>query len=312
MKPSKASMVSLTFILIFAIFFHTTPAEPIPPPDLTRCQPALGPDNITTIPCCLPIGNNKIIDFIPPPYTKIRTRPAAHLVDQSYIAKYSKAVSMMRALGPDHPWNHMQQANIHCAYCNGAYNMPGYNVTIQVHGSWLFLPFHRMYMYFYERILGKLIGDDDFAISFWNWDHPDGMMIPQMFTDPNSSLYDQFRNMDHMPPVIVDENFNFDQTEDYGSVNLTDRNLHIMYRQMFYATNATLFMGNKYVAGMQYSPGGGYIEQAPHSTVHSWTGDPRQVCLTYYILVSKFGQLYKPFGCCEIFLFGLAKVAIAI
>ena len=30
----------------------------------------------------------------------------------------------------------------------------------------------RFYLYFHERILGKLIGDDTFALPFWNWTRP--------------------------------------------------------------------------------------------------------------------------------------------
>ncbi|KAF7803500.1 polyphenol oxidase, chloroplastic-like [Senna tora] len=37
-----------------------------------------------------------------------------------------------------------QQANIHCAYCDGAYHQVGFpEMDLQVHNSWLFLPFHR-------------------------------------------------------------------------------------------------------------------------------------------------------------------------
>ncbi|MFS7947023.1 putative catechol oxidase [Helianthus anomalus] len=40
------------------------------------------------------------------------------------------------------------------------------DIEIQIHNSWLFFPFHRWYLYFYERILGKLINDPTFALPF--------------------------------------------------------------------------------------------------------------------------------------------------
>ena len=30
------------------------------------------------------------------------------------------------------------------------------NATVEIHGSWRFLPWHRMYLYFHERILAHL------------------------------------------------------------------------------------------------------------------------------------------------------------
>ncbi|GBG77680.1 hypothetical protein CBR_g24126 [Chara braunii] len=61
-------------------------------------------------------------------------------------------------------------------------------------GSWLFLPWHRAYLYFHELILGWLINDFSFTIPFWNWDHPAEQHLPREFTIESSSLYDQWRN----------------------------------------------------------------------------------------------------------------------
>ena len=61
-----------------------------------------------------------------------------------------------------------------------------------------------MYLYFHERILGKLIGDDTFALPFWNWDAPDGMTFPAIYTNEVSLLYNKKRNPMHQPPVTVD------------------------------------------------------------------------------------------------------------
>ncbi|WVZ25876.1 hypothetical protein V8G54_004420 [Vigna mungo] len=145
-----------------------------------------------------------------PTRTCLRVRPAAQFVDDTYIAKYKKALSIMRSLPPEDPRNFTQQANIHCAYCNGAYQQVGYpDVQLQVHNSWLFFPFHRWYLYFYERILGSLIDDPDFSIPYWNWDNPKGgMVIPSIFTDKNSPLYDPLRNLDHQLPTLEDLNYN--------------------------------------------------------------------------------------------------------
>ncbi|GJY45580.1 reverse transcriptase domain, reverse transcriptase zinc-binding domain protein [Tanacetum coccineum] len=65
----------------------------------------------------------------------------------------------------------------------------------KVHNLWLFFPFHRWYLYFYKRILEKLINDDTFALPYWNWDDPvGGITIPDFFLLENSLAYDVYRD----------------------------------------------------------------------------------------------------------------------
>ncbi|KAI3838512.1 hypothetical protein MKX03_014014 [Papaver bracteatum] len=254
-------------------------AAPVAPPDLSKCSPATITPEQPKVNCCPP-PNTKIVDFqLPSKSTPLRIRPAAHLVNDAYIAKYNKAYALMRALPDDDPRSLKQQANVHCAYCNFAYDqtLSGFpKMNIQVHNSWLFFPFHRFYLYFHEKILGDLIGDPTFALPFWNWDTPAGMKIPSMFTKPGSAIYDQLRDPKHQPPTLLDLNhFGTDTTlpDDQLIIN----NLTTMYRQMVSgAKTASLFLGAAYRAGGAPSPGAGSLENIPHSPVHIWTGDRNQ------------------------------------
>ncbi|PNX58190.1 polyphenol oxidase, partial [Trifolium pratense] len=181
----------------------------------------------------------------------------------------------MKALPDDDPRSFTQQANIHCAYCVGGYTQEGYpGLELSVHKSWLFLPFHRWYLYFYERILGSLINDPTFAIPFWNFDAPDGMQIPSIYTKPNSSLYDCKRDPKHQPPTLIDLAFNRNNPNPNPSV---ETNLSTMYNTMF-SNGATSiqFHGSPYRAGDQPDPGAGSIENSPHNPIHVWCGDPGQ------------------------------------
>ncbi|XP_010039984.2 polyphenol oxidase, chloroplastic [Eucalyptus grandis] len=246
-------------------------AEPISVPDFTQC----GKVNPCAKACCPP-PTTEVLDFkLPSSNSPTRVRPAAHLADEDYIAKYAEAIRLMKALPADDPRSFMQQANVHCAYCDGYYNQVGFpHLEVQVHCSWLFFPFHRYYLYFYEKILGSLIKDPTFALPYWNWDAPGGMKMPAMFTDPHSPLYDFNRNPDHAPPMLVDLNYN---CEHLPPSNLIDNNLSIMYRQMVSSgKTAKLFLGHAYRAGDHANPGAGSIELMPHNTVHNWCGDYRQ------------------------------------
>lgn len=251
-------------------------AKPVNPPDLSKCGAADLPTGATPTNCCPPPAT-KIIDFKLPAPGKLRIRPAAHAVDQAYIEKYSKAIELMKALPDDDPRSFKQQANVHCAYCDGAYDQAGFpDLELQIHNSWLFFPFHRYYLYFYEKILGKLINDPAFALPFWNWDSPAGMQLPALFANPKSPLYDKFRAASHQPPTLIDLDYN-GTDEKVSNETQINANLKIMYRQMVSnAKNPQLFFGNPYRAGDEPDPGGGSIEGTPHGPVHLWTGDNTQ------------------------------------
>lgn len=118
-------------------------AEPIQAPDIQDCDPpATAPDD-----SCCPryLPGTDIVDFSPPPASSpLRVRPAAHLVDDEYVAKYEKAVALMKALPDDDPRSFEQQWRVHCAYCDGVYDQVGVpDLELQIHHCWLFFPWHR-------------------------------------------------------------------------------------------------------------------------------------------------------------------------
>ncbi|KAJ6423486.1 hypothetical protein OIU84_024444 [Salix udensis] len=255
-------------------------AKPIAPPDLTQCEAVDLPSESQPSNCCPPTST-KIKNFkFPPASSPMRMRRAAHLVDTAYVAKYAKAIALMKSLPDDDPRSFKNQANVHCAYCDGAYHQAGFpELDLQVHFSWLFFPWHRLYLYFYEKILGELIDDPTFALPFWNWDAPAGMQMPAIFSDPISPLYDPLRDPDHQPPTLLDLNYaKGDPNPDPAKAEeLFASNLNVMYRQMVSgASKPTLFFGKPYRAGDDPSPGMGTIETTPHTEIHYWAGDPKQ------------------------------------
>ncbi|TVU14852.1 hypothetical protein EJB05_38348, partial [Eragrostis curvula] len=254
-------------------------AAPVQAPDLQNCETPDIPTTAADPSCCMTYraGAGVIVDFQPPPATSPLRVRAAHLVDKAYLAKYERAVALMKQLPDDDPRSFVQQAHVHCSYCNGAYDQPGFpGLDIQVHNCWFFFPWHRFYCYFHERILGKLIGDDTFALPFWNWDAPAGMTLPPIYANRNSPLYDPRRNPAYQPPFPLDLDYNGTDTAT-PRAQLIDQNLNIMYRQMISGSKKKeLFFGQPYRQGDMPDPGPGTIESVPHNPVHLWTGDPRQ------------------------------------
>jgi len=72
-------------------------------------------------------------------------------------------------------WN--AQARIHDDFCP--------------HGNWLFLPWHRAYLLYFENICRELTGVADFALPYWNWTAQP--KIPSAFWGPNNALANSTR-----------------------------------------------------------------------------------------------------------------------
>ncbi|URE26135.1 polyphenol oxidase [Musa troglodytarum] len=251
-------------------------AAPIMPPDLSKCHDAKAPalhDH-----CCPPYDPSETISEYGFPATPLRVRRPAHLVkdDQEYLDKYKEAVRRMKNLPAEHPWNYYQQANIHCQYCNDAYYQQNTDdVPVQVHFSWIFLPWHRYYLHFYERILGKLIDDDTFTIPFWNWDTKEGMTFPAIFQDASSPLYDPKRDQRHVKDgAILDLKYAYTDNPASDS-EIIRENLCFIQKTFKYSLSlAELFMGDPVRAGeKEIQEANGQLEVI-HNAAHMWVGEP--------------------------------------
>ncbi|MDP4219253.1 MAG: tyrosinase family protein [Bacteroidota bacterium] len=52
------------------------------------------------------------------------------------------------------------------------------------HGTIFFLSWHRMFLYYFERILRKASGDPNFALPYWNYSDPAQRNLPDAFRNP--------------------------------------------------------------------------------------------------------------------------------
>ena len=67
------------------------------------------------------------------------------------------------------------------------------------HGSWFFLPWHRMYLIQLERIIGFLTGSPHFALPYWDYKNAMDVEIPEPFLDTGSPLFDENRDFRPFP-----------------------------------------------------------------------------------------------------------------
>jgi len=77
-----------------------------------------------------------------------------------------------------------------------------------------FLPWHRLYLYYFERILRDASGDDTLMLPYWNYSDPGGRSIPLGFrwpADSSNALYNPNRNQSQgsffngffQPPLFI-------------------------------------------------------------------------------------------------------------
>ncbi|KAL6659429.1 hypothetical protein ACP70R_003469 [Stipagrostis hirtigluma subsp. patula] len=230
------------------------------------------------LPCPQPKGKDiEVVDFVPPKSGDLRVRRPAHKLSDKEVASYRKALARMRAAPDSDPSSFKQQAAIHEAYCDGHYRFDPTekNRPFDVHFSWIFAPWHRMYIYFYERMVNHYMDEGEtFALPYWSWDAAAGMALPAMFRDPTvagggggeNPLHNPNRNPANVN-ALVDLDYlsrgayrklNKGDRVSLASVPLDmpdselykdtiDRNLRTMYHQMIRTGKGTqCFLGDKF------------------------------------------------------------------
>lgn len=71
------------------------------------------------------------------------------------VAAYRAGVEAMRCRSAGDPTSWLAQAQIHLDSCP--------------HGNWFFLPWHRAYLLYFERICRQASGDPGFTLPYWDW-----------------------------------------------------------------------------------------------------------------------------------------------
>jgi Common central domain of tyrosinase len=177
------------------------------------------------------------------------------------LSHYAEAVAAMKSRPEDRTDSWLYQAGIH-----GSTAPPRKLWNQCEHLSWYFLPWHRMYLYYFERIVRKAVvdagGPEDWALPYWNYSlGGDNAKLPRAFREPadgSNPLYvagrvGRYNNGDPLPHRVID------QTQALARPN---------------------YIGNAEFGGHEAEPGKGFwglqgrVEETPHNNVHSTLGGP--------------------------------------
>jgi tyrosinase len=95
------------------------------------------------------------------------------------IVSYRKAIAAMQALPYTNPCSWTYQAAIHATTLTD--NLTAWNTC--EHGSIFFWSWHRMYLYWFEKIIRKMSNDSSWALPYWNYSYLPERQLPPMFRD---------------------------------------------------------------------------------------------------------------------------------
>ena len=101
------------------------------------------------------------------------------------LVSYRKAIKAMKALPTANPLSWDYQAAIHGTTLSGSHT--SWNTC--EHGTPYFWSWHRMYLYWFERIIRKMSGDSSWALPYWDYISPSQRHLPGPFQDSTSELF---------------------------------------------------------------------------------------------------------------------------
>jgi polyphenol oxidase len=226
---------------------------------------------VTPLHCVPPLSPIPAVLFEPPTGGPVRVRKSVFDLSSSEVTRLKAAYAALRNVYRDDPRGWYNQGLMHCWYCSGAMdNLNG----MEIHGGWLFLAWHRAYLYFHERILGNLIGDPTFALPYWDWDSctddPQDMNGRNRFPgevygfpgDTANPLHDPTRAVgpnDRIPPVFV------------GPTLMKSVMSPASFTEFGGSGNQELPRRTPEEGDTQQM---GLLEATPHGVVHVWTNEP--------------------------------------
>jgi Common central domain of tyrosinase/Polyphenol oxidase middle domain len=195
---------------------------------------------------------------------------------------YARAVAVMQGRPGTDPTSWAYQAAIHATFTTPVPAGAPWNSC--QHQSWYFLSWHRMYLYYFERILRAAVlaagGPPDFALPYWNYDRQEAAsrLLPPAFREqslPDGSPNPLFIAAPDRSPAIAN-----------GSAGLST--LVVSSGAAMALTNFSGLVGTPSFGGGRRTPahfGGatGQLESTPHNGVHvqigGFMGDPREAAL---------------------------------
>ena len=204
--------------------------------------------------------------------TYVRRNIYSYAAGSPELISLQAGVAAMKERNPNDPTSWSYQAAMHGSYATPA--LANWNQC--QHGTFYFLAWHRMYLYYFERILRKASKNNDLVLPYWNYsDVATESALPDAFRNPatnSNSLYESNRDPainsgGHLDPSVVDYSTSMGETIFAGTSGSSDLG----------------FGGQIVSTPMHFAGPHGALESQPHDVVHvsigGLMGDPNTAAL---------------------------------
>ncbi|HEY5048025.1 MAG TPA: tyrosinase family protein [Rhizomicrobium sp.] len=111
-------------------------------------------------------------------------RQSIAVLTSSQIASLRHGIQVMMGRPNFDVTSYSFQANIHATYDSPFWSNQKESWNQCQHGSYYFFSWHRMYLYFFDRILRAAAGDPKLVLPYWNWTDPAQRTLPVAFRIP--------------------------------------------------------------------------------------------------------------------------------
>ncbi len=181
---------------------------------------------------------------------------------------YAQAVRTLQGRAVTNPTSWAYQAAIHGTY---RAQIPGAPWNACQHAGWFFLPWHRMYLYFFERIVRKAVldagGPADFALPYWNYDRPSpGNSLPIAFR--TATLPDGSANPLYLASPLRATNI----MNGWGMPSTVTSPAGALADPDFTSPIAMSSFGGGAVGPAHFDGATGAVENTPHNVIHGTIG----------------------------------------
>jgi tyrosinase len=177
------------------------------------------------------------------------------------ITSLQRGIQVMMSRPPSDPTSYRFQANIHGTFDSATTPQEMQTWNNCEHGSYYFLSWHRMYLYFFDRILRAAAGDPNLVLPYWNWTDPAQRTLPLPFRQPANASNSLFIAPPGRPAALDGGTASLGAGTVDFSVAFADVNFDS-------PTGSGASFGGQIAAPMQFNGPHGDFESQPHDVVH--------------------------------------------
>jgi hypothetical protein len=228
-----------------------------------------------------PLVNNcmhlvRYIGKVSPPFSAVPALPP--FVRQSIvsltpaqIASLQHGFQVMMSRPASDPTSYHFQANIHGTTDDATTPQEMQSWNNCEHGSYYFLSWHRMYLYFFDRILRAASGDANLVLPYWNWTDPMQRALPPPFRQPANASNSLYISPPARPAALDAGTASLGA----GTVDSSGALADVVFDS---AGGSGASFGGQIAPPMQFNGPHGDFESQPHDVVHvalgGLMGDP--------------------------------------